>query len=113
MRQIFFLFLLLLSLTACSGTFDQKPELTDLGEHFSEAMRWQDYIGAGRHLQEAVRRQFLDQFQLDEDLRIVESQVLDVELNEEVGTAEVDYRMQYYRLPSMRVKKWQWRQQCC
>jgi hypothetical protein len=111
MRNILYLMSLLLCLSACGAAFDEGPGLADVGEHFSEAMRWQDYVGAGSHLDKAVRGEFLDRFQQDEDLRVVESRIFSVELNPETESAKVDYRMEYYRLPSMRVKKWQWTQE--
>ena len=111
MRSFFCLFSLLMVLSACAASFDRGPNLVDVGGHFSEAMRWQDYIGAGNHLHPDVRDEFLDQFQPDEDLRVVESQIFKVDLHPEAASADVEYRMEYYRLPSMRVKKWQWTQE--
>ena len=104
------LFLALLFLPGCTKPIDTGPGLAVIGEQFSEAMRWQDYIGAANFLQQDVRTAFLAQFEQDEDLHVVESRIVSVEFNTDDGTATADYRLQFYRLPSMRVKKWQWSQ---
>lgn len=105
-----FFFFLLVLLSGCSGPIDTGPGLGTISNQFSEAMRWQDYVGAGRSLQKDVRGAFLEQFQRDEDLHVVESRIISIELNTETGTAEADYRLKFYRLPSLRVQKWQWLQ---
>lgn len=101
----------LLVLPACTGPLDTGPGLDVISDGFCAAMRWRDFIGAGNYLKEDVRNDFLDQFQQDEDLHVVDSRIEQIKLNSETGIAEADYRLEYYRLPSMRVKKWQWTQQ--
>ncbi len=103
--------LLLFSLLACSGPIDVGPGLAKVSHQFSEAMRWRDYLGAAHFLQQDLRSTFLEQFQRDEDLYIVESRIININLNKADGTAEADYLLEYYRLPSSRVKKWRWLQQ--
>lgn len=111
MRLIITFLAALLFLSACTGPMDTGPGLPAISSQFSEAMRWQDYLGAGNYLQTDIRSAFLDQFEQDEDLHVIESRIVSVELNAETGMVEADYRLEYYRLPSMRVKKWQWSQQ--
>jgi len=112
MQRILLLFFLLLCLLpACAGQVNKGAGLAVGSEHFSEALRWLDFSGAANHLHIDVRGEFLDLFQADDDLKIVESQIVSVELDEASETATIDYRMEYYRLPSMRIKKWQWQQQ--
>lgn len=106
-----FFSLSLLFLSACAGALDVGPGLDVIGGQFREAMRWQDYVGAGRHLQQDVRADFVDQFQAEEDLHVVESRLASIELRPETGSAEAVYQLEFYRLPSTRVKKWQWTQQ--
>lgn len=110
MRRLFLL-ILLVFLAACSGPLETGPGLTDLSSNFSEAMRWKDYIGAANHLQPDLRKEFLDHFQKDEDLQAVGSKIVSVELDPSIEKALVDYQLEYYRLPSMKVKKWLWQQQ--
>jgi hypothetical protein len=111
MRCLPVLFLILLFVPACTKPIDTGPGLEVVGRQFSEAMRWQDYIGAANYLHEDVRQDFLEQFQPDEDLRVVDSRLISVDLNPQNATAMAVYQLEYYRLPSMRVKKWQWQQQ--
>lgn len=106
-----FLVLLLFLLSACAGQVMTGSGLADVSVQFSEAMRWRDFIGAGNYLRQDVRGEFLEMFQADDDLFVVESRIFNVQVDADAQTAEADYRMEYYRLPSMRVKKWSWLQQ--
>ncbi len=111
MRIIISVFvMLLLMLPACAGKFDTGPGFEAFGNHFSEAMRWKDFAGAAGYLQNDVRGQFKDLFPEDDDLHIVESQIAGVDIDAQDGSVVADYRLEYYRLPSTRVKKWQWAQ---
>lgn len=102
---------LLVLLFGCAKPMAPSSDLLGTSKHFSQAMRWRDYIGAGRHLRENVRNELFAIFQDDEDLRIVDSVIFSIDLADDGKSAKVDYRMQYYRLPSLRVKKWQWLQE--
>lgn len=108
------LFALLFLLPACAGTFDSLdtgPSLADTGDKFSEAMRWRDYQGAGIYLQPELLEAFLEQFPEDDDFHVLDSYIAGIKFDAETGATVLDYRLQYYRLPSMRVKKWSWAQQ--
>jgi len=110
--RIFLQFFLLLLLTGCvAGAGNPGGDLYEQSRHFSEAMRWGDYLGAGNHLLPEVRDELLAIFQHDEDLRPVASSVYSIDMDAGTDVAEVEYRLEYYRLPSMRVKKWTWHQQ--
>jgi hypothetical protein len=111
MRNLLLLILLCPLLCACLGTVDMGPGLDKISSGFSESMRWQDFPGAAVYVHPDVRASFLDQFQKDEDLHVVESQILSIDMTPEKGQANVVYEMEYYRLPSSRIKKWQWQQQ--
>lgn len=97
-------------LTACLGPMDAGPGLPQTSQGFSESMRWGDFQSAALYLQAEVRDVFLDQFHEDEDLHIVDSRILKVDLHENEGWAQADYVMEYYRLPSNQIKKWHWSQ---
>jgi hypothetical protein len=111
MRQRSMLFLLLgFFLSACLGATDMGTPLPQTSDGFSESMRWSDYQTAGIYLTPEARELFLEQFVEDEDLHVVGSRVVKVDLNEAEGRAEVVYQMDYYRLPSGSIKKWRWTQ---
>ncbi len=97
-------------LTACLGPIDTGPGLVRTSQGFSESMRWQDYQGASRYLMPDVRDDFLKQFEKDEDLRIVGSEILNIDLHADEKWAQTEYALEYYRLPSTRIKKWYWTQ---
>jgi len=111
MRNLLFLILLCPLLSACLGTVDMGPGLDKVSLGFSESMRWRDYAGAAVYVHPDVRDAFLDQFQVDDDLHVVDSQILSLDMTAGEGLANAVYEMEYYRLPSSRIKKWQWQQQ--
>jgi hypothetical protein len=98
-------------LSACLGTIDTGPGLPQISSNFSESMRWSDFRTAALYLQPQVKEVFLEQFHEDPDLHIVDSRMVSVELNEAKDRARAEYVLEYYRLPSSRVKKWYWQQQ--
>ncbi len=115
MRYLRLLIILLCLLpTACLNSLDLGPGLEKTSIKFRESMRWKDFPGAAQHLHPDVRKAFLTEFPLDEDLRIVDSLILairpDAVLEDQPKTAQVEYQFEYYRLPSTRVKKWHWLQ---
>ena len=110
MSRVLLILLLGLSLTGCFGAADPGPGLPALLEQFTEAMRWKDYQGAARHLQPEVQGSFLELFREDEDLMVVDSRILRVDLHGKEGWAEAEYQLEYYYLPSSRIKKWLWTQ---
>jgi hypothetical protein len=87
------------------------PGLDKISSGFSESMRWRDYQGASAYVHPSARGAFLEQFQEDEDLHVVESHIVSIDMNQGEGQADAVYEMKYYRLPSSRIKKWQWQQQ--
>lgn len=99
--------LLCLALSGCARPLSREPDLARTSKLFSEAMRWRDFRNAADLLRPDLREQFLRQFD-DDDLRIVESRILSVRIDEKQQTAETEYRLQYYRLPSTRIRTWRW-----
>lgn len=112
MRHLLLLTVLFLFLCACAGPLgtgsSNLPQLTD---RFSEAMRWQDYPGAAQFLEPQPRTAFLAQFQEDADLHVVDSSIKSVNPGKEEGFVEVTYQLDYYRLPSTRIDRWNWTQE--
>lgn len=110
----FFLLLMAagLLLSACAGPIGKGTStLPLLSDRFNEAMRWQDYRGAAIFLEPQLRAQFLNQFQEDKDLHVVDSQVQNVSFDPDQSQAQVTYLLEYYRLPSTRIDRWIWQQQ--
>ena len=110
-RNVFSLLFLCLLLTGCLGTVDVGPGLDKISLGFSESMRWRDYPNAAGYVHPDVRGAFLMQFQEDEDLHVVDSRISSVDMYQGEGRADAVYVMEYYRLPSSRIKKWRWEQQ--
>lgn len=110
MRRFFSCWLLLLPLlSACIGPLDTGPTLGEASYRFSEAMRWRDYVGAAMFVQQGAQKDFFAHFPQDnEDLRIVGSRVESIDVSEDQQSADATYLLEYYRLPSSRVRKWRW-----
>lgn len=111
MRNIFTLLLLTLLLTACLSSFKPAAKQDKVSEGFSEAMRWSDFQGAAAYVNLRVRGAFMEQFPEDDDLHIVDSSISSVELGQDEERVDVVYVMEYYHLPSSKIKKWRWTQQ--
>ena len=110
MKRFYYFFLpLLICLAACSMPGSVGPDLQTSSAKFCEAMRWRDTLGAANFLEGAARETFLAQFD-DDNLHVVDSQVVAVLFDESAEGATVDYQLEYYLLPSSRIKKWRWQQ---
>ena len=109
--RIFVACWLILLLTACLGGQVNGSALKEESYRFTESMRWHDFDGAAKYVAPDQQQEFFSRFPQDnEDLKIVESQIEAVEINEANKTAVISYELEYYRLPSSRVKKWRWTQ---
>ena len=110
MRNILILLFLTPLLAACLGSSsaDSTPEKPSEG--FSEAMRWSDFPGAAVHMAPGARDAFLEQFQEDDDLHVVDSSVTSIAGGSDSKQIDVIYVMEYYHLPSSQIKKWRWTQ---
>ncbi len=111
MRKLSLLLLLCPLLTACLGPVNVGPGLDKISQGFSESMRWRDFPNAATYVHLDVREAFLEQFTEDEDLHVVESHILSIDMYQHEGRADAVYVLEYYRLPSSRIKKWRWEQQ--
>ncbi len=111
MRNMFTLLLLTLLLTACLSALQPAAKQDKVSEGFSESMRWSDFQGAAAYVNLRVRGAFMEQFPEDDDLHIVDSSISSVELGQDEERVDVVYVMEYYHLPSSKIKKWRWTQQ--
>ncbi len=111
MRNLLAVGLCCLLLTACLGNIEMGPGLDTISKGFSESMRWSDFSTAAAYVMPDVQPAFLQQFSEDDDLHIVDSHISKINVYPDGKRADVSYVMEYYRLPSSRIKKWHWKQQ--
>ena len=109
-RYRLLILLLCLPLCACLNNLQLGPDLVETSDGFRQAMRWKDFPRASHYLDPGLRDDFLDIFREDPDLHIVDSRVLLIRPQTDRSAARVDYRIDYYRLPSTRVRQWHWQQ---
>ncbi len=110
MRGLIVTLLGCLLLAGCAGSMQMGPSLEEVTQGFSEAMRWGDFPNAAVFIDPAVRGDFEDKFGEDDDLRVVDSRIMSINLLPDGKRAEVTYQLEYYHLPSSRIKKWRWKQ---
>jgi hypothetical protein len=79
-------------------------------DDFSQRLRWQDYQGAARYLPVEARSAFLEQFVGQEDLRFVAVEPVSADMGDQNQHAETLTVLEYYRLPSVVVRKYRLRQ---
>jgi len=113
MRNLVILVVGCFLLTACSEAMNigGAPPLEEVTDGFSESMRWNDFSTAASYIDLDVRDDFLDKFVEDDDLHIVESRVSKIDIAPDGKHAKAVYQLEYYHLPSNRIKKWRWKQQ--
>ena len=98
-------------LTACNSAMQMGgSNLEEIAQGFSESMRWHDFPNAAGYIDPEARIDFEEKFIEDDDLRIVESRVLSVDILPDGEHADIVYQLEYYHLPSSRIKKWRWKQ---
>lgn len=97
-------------LSSCSLAVRPGESMLDARDDFIQRLRWQDCNGAGRYLAPEHKEAFLESCQADEDLRFVGIQPQSVELSADQRNADTVTLLEYYRLPSVVVKKYRLRQ---
>jgi hypothetical protein len=91
-------------LTGCAAPTGTTEELTPAGRDFLQRLRWKDYQGASAYLLPEHRQEFLGHFTEQEKLHITDVQLERVD-STIPGQAVVWGVLEYYRLPSLTVKK--------
>jgi predicted ATPase len=102
----FFASAILLSLLACSSHLD-KPvnEVAELSrKDFMNALRWKQYKAAAEFMLPENRKDFLATFNKLKDIHITDVRLLDLQEKAEGRRFETSIEMDYYLLPSVSVK---------
>jgi hypothetical protein len=110
-RKLYLIALATVLLAACGMTARPGDSFVAARDDFAERLRWGDYPGAGRYLEEEVRNAFLDQFSGLEDLRFVHVEPGSAEMSDGNRQAVAWTVLEYYRLPSVVVRKFRLRQE--
>lgn len=97
--------LVTLGVMACTTIMRPTEMFPEGNRDFVKRVRWLDYQGAAQHMVEVDRQGFLDRFAEDEDLRVVDFEIERIDFRDDGLQVEVRYILEYYRLPSVTVKK--------
>jgi hypothetical protein len=109
--RVYAMALAVVLLFSCGWAVRPGETLLDARDDFAQRLRWQDCNGAGRYLAPESREAFLESCQADEDLHFVGVESQSVELSEDQRQADTVTLLEYYRLPSVVVKKYRLRQE--
>jgi hypothetical protein len=96
--------IVLMLLAGCAPPTGTTDELEPAARDFLHRLRWKDYQGAAGYLLPEHRREFLSSFAEQENLYITDVQLEQVE-NSAPGQALTSGVLEYYRLPSLSVRK--------
>ncbi len=110
-KKLYLITLCAVMLVGCSITARPGDSFISARDDFAERLRWGDYQGAGRYLEEEMRIAFLDRYSGLEDLRFVHVEPVSSELSDENRQAVSWTTLEYYRLPSVVVQKYRLRQE--
>jgi hypothetical protein len=102
-----FLFVIVLGLAACAPTGEEaRGVLEQTVTAFQNGLRWQRCDQTAAMLDQPLRARFADTCEgLSGRLGIEDMRVLQVNLDEAAGTAEVEVRITYYLLPDNTLGK--------
>jgi hypothetical protein len=109
--RVYAMLLMVILLSSCSWAARPGKTLLDARDDFAQRLRWQDCNGAGRYLVPESQEAFLESCQADDDLHFVSVEPLSVELGDDQRQADTVILLEYYRLPSVVVKKHRLRQE--
>ena len=104
--RLLFMVFLGLALLACSGPMQPPVNIGEKSqEDFMSALRWKQYQAAASLMQPEFRQEFIQTFNaFRDDLHISDVRVVNLQVFEEGRRRETAVEMDYYLLPSVRVK---------
>ncbi len=109
--RLYSMLLMVVLLSSCGWAARPGETMLDARDDFIERLRWQDCNGAGRYLAPEHKEVYLESCQANEDLRFVGVEPQSVDLSDDQRKADTVTLLEYYRLPSVVVKKHRLRQE--
>lgn len=100
----FLLVVMLAQLASCAQPVGTVEDLASGGRDFLQRVRWKDYQGASAYLLPELRQGFVGRLAAEEQLHVTDVRLEPVE-NSSPGQASTWAVMEYYRLPSLSVRK--------
>ncbi len=109
--RVYPMLLMVVLLSSCGLAARPGETMLEARDDFAQRLRWQDCNGAGRYLAPEHKEAFLETCHANEDLHFVGVQAQSVNLSEDQAKADTVTLLEYYRLPSVVVKKYRLRQE--
>ena len=82
-----------------------KDDFTKKNENFMQQVRWLKFSGAALHFEEDLREEFMERFEDVDDLKVTSFRISRVKAEVPGKVVAVHYELEYYRLPSVTVRK--------
>jgi len=98
-------------LLACGLAARPRQEFNSVFRDYAERLRWRDYKGVARYLDETERGAFLSRYGTLDELSIINVQLESADFAEGDQRVVTTTDVEYYLLPSLSVKKIRLRQQ--
>lgn len=105
------LWVFLLLLGGCGVVIQPGKEFTLTSRDFAQRLRWMDVSGTARHMLPEYAEEYRQRFMGREDLHLVDVRFETIEFLEDGRRAEAQVVLEYYLLPSLKVKKFRFTQQ--
>ena len=103
--RLILLLTLTLSVSACSVLFPIKDEFERNSKEYGQMLRWQEFEkAAGIYVDPPLRDAYRKRIEAARDVKVVDYRVTSVDCDPEKRTAEVRMELDYYLIPSARVK---------
>lgn len=94
-----------LLIASCGLAARPRTEFEPVFKSYVERLRWRDYQTVAGYLPEAERRDFLQRFSDMDELHIVDVKLDSAEFSEDGKRVLTAITVEYYRIPSIAVKK--------
>ena len=103
--RLLLLLTLTISVSACSVLFPIKDEFDRNSREYGQMLRWQEFEkAAGIYVEPSLRDEYRKRIEAGMDAKIVDYRVISVDCEPEKKKAEVRMELDYYLIPSARVK---------
>lgn len=104
MRIFLSLLVCVFILSSCSTSMKMRQNFDDTFREYKEIVRWHGFSESSKYTTSSLRDDFEHRLKTAKDMKVVDLRVVKMKYDSEKGEATVKLEIQYYMLPSNRVK---------
>ena len=104
MRNLLFVFSVVIIAAACSLNMAMQQDFAKSSEDYNRSLRWGEFEKASLYVPESGFDAFMKKVSRSKDVKVVDLRTLRINFDKKKGEAKVRVEIDYYRLPSMKVK---------